>query len=161
MRGPEPVQLQDIEKAVKDDFSLRYGEVTVSRHFPEAFLIKFKHVHHCTAALQKGKAIGPGVEVHFTKWRSLRDAEGVALLFRVKLHLGGVPMHAWRADIVERLIGSHRALEAINANLDRLEETKTINMWAWTVNPSTIPKCVWLTFTGRVRDAGVESVLVS
>lgn len=68
--------------------------MTVSHHFPEAFLIKFKHGHHYTEALQKGKATGVGVEVYFSKWRSLRDAEGAALLFRVRLCLDGVPMHA-------------------------------------------------------------------
>lgn len=137
------------------------GEVSVSRHFPEAFLIKFKFGHHCSAALQKGKAAATGVEVFFTKWWSLQDAEGAALLFRVRLCLDGVPMHAWRTNIAERIIGSNCALEGIDTNLDQPEETKTINLWAWMANPSSIPKCVWLTFTGRARDARLEAVLVS
>lgn len=74
-------------KAIREDFNLCHGEVTVSHHFLEAFLIKFKHAHHYTAALQKGKATGAGVEVHFTKWRSLRDAEGAMLLFCGELTL--------------------------------------------------------------------------
>nr|TKW10301.1 hypothetical protein SEVIR_6G154300v2 [Setaria viridis] len=161
VRGQEPVDPRDIERAIREEFRLRHGEVTVSHHFPEAFLIKFKYSHHCTEALQKGKAAGSGVEVYFTKWRSLRDAEGAALLFRVRLCLDGVPMHAWRADIVERLIGSTCALEAIDTNLEQPHETKTIDLWAWTANPSSIPKCAWLTFTGRARDPRLEDVMVS
>lgn len=57
-------------------------------------------------------------------------------------------------------VGNSCALEAINTNLDHPEETKTINLWAWTANLSSIPKSVWLTFTGRARDVRLESVTV-
>lgn len=147
VHGQEPIDPRDVVRAIREDFKLRHEEVTVSCHFPEAFLIKFKHSHHCTEALQKGKATVSCVEVFFTKCRSLCDVEGAALLFRVRLYLNGVPMHTWRADIAERLISSNCTLEAIDTNLDQPKETKTINLWAWTVNPSSIPKCASLTFT--------------
>nr|TKW29048.1 hypothetical protein SEVIR_3G369800v2 [Setaria viridis] len=151
----------DVERAIREDFKLCHSEVTVSRHFLKAFLIKFKHSSHCSEALQRGKATGASVKVLFTKWRSLRDAEGAALLFRVMLYLDGVPMHAWRADIAEHIIGNTCALEAIDTNLNHLEETKIINLWAWMANPSSIPKCMWLMFTSHARDARLESVMVS
>lgn len=87
------------------------------------------------------------------------NVEGTVLLFQVRLCLDGVPMHAWRMDITERLIGRNCALEGIDT--DQPEETKTINLWAWMANPSSIPKCIWLTFTDRAPDARMESVLVS
>ncbi|KAG2567893.1 hypothetical protein PVAP13_7NG276248 [Panicum virgatum] len=97
----------------------------------------------------------------FIKWRSLREAEGVALLFCVKLCLDGVPRHAWSAELAERIISRTCALEGIETNLDTPADTKTIVLWAWTANPSAISKLVWLTFTGRARDPHLASVQVS
>ncbi|KAJ1264476.1 hypothetical protein BS78_08G003400 [Paspalum vaginatum] len=157
---PDSAGPQEVEAALREEFRLRHGEVTVARHFPESFLIKFKHAHHCTEVLRKGSAKRHGVEVFFSKWRSLRDAHGVTLLFRVKLCLDRVPTHAWTAVIVERLISRSCALEGIKTDLEKPSEAKTIDLWAWTANPSAIPKCVWLTFSGRARDARLDTVLI-
>ncbi|CAN6237557.1 unnamed protein product [Urochloa humidicola] len=161
VRGPDSTGPREIEAALREEFRLRHDEVSVSRHFPESFLIKFKHRHECAEALKQGVAKRRGIEVYFIKWRSLRDAEGAALLFRVKLCLDGVPVHAWTAGIAERIISRTCALEGFETNLSQPEETKTIDLWAWTANPSSIAKQVWLTFTGRARDPQLATVMVS
>ncbi|XP_039789865.1 uncharacterized protein LOC120655946 isoform X2 [Panicum virgatum] len=161
VQGPESTGPAEIEAAIREEFNLRHDEVKVTCHFPESFLIKFKYDRHCSLALEKGSARRRSIEVFFVKWRSLRDAEGVALLFRVKLCLDGVPRHAWSAELEERIISRTCALEGIETNLDRPADTKIIDLWAWTANPSTIPKLVWLTFTGRARDPHLASVQVT
>jgi hypothetical protein len=85
----------------------------------------------------------------------------VSLLFRVKLCLDGVPRHAWEDDIVELIIGRRCALEDIETDLLRPAATKTIDLWAWTANPSLIPKKVWLTFTNRAKNAKLTSIMVT
>ncbi|KAF0900704.1 hypothetical protein E2562_034761 [Oryza meyeriana var. granulata] len=45
-------------------------------------------------------------------------------------------------------------------NLVHSIDTLSINLWAWTANPSSIPKRVWLTFTKRTKDGGHDAVLV-
>ncbi|KAF0909404.1 hypothetical protein E2562_036049 [Oryza meyeriana var. granulata] len=150
----------DVEAAAMEEFRLHASEVVVSRHHPEAFLIKFLHQHHCIEALQKEYAKRRGIEVHFIKWRSLKSAEGTALMFRVKLYFDGVPRHAWMPDVVERLIGRRCTLEHLVINLVYPTETRSIDLWAWMVNPSSIPKRVWLTFTKLFKDGSRDSVLV-
>lgn len=81
----------------------------------------------------------------------------------MRLCLDGVPMHAWAADITERLIGRTCALEQIETDLVHPVEsgnTRTINLWAWTANPSTIPKRMWLGFTNRPKDQQIEILFV-
>ncbi|KAJ1273951.1 hypothetical protein BS78_05G025300 [Paspalum vaginatum] len=111
-------------------------------------------------ALKQGYAKQRGVDVRFLKWRSLSSARGAHLLFRVNLCLDGIPNYAWDADIVERIISRRCALETIETNLLNPEETKTVDLWAWTENLSSIPKKIWLTFTSQARDAKLSSVLV-
>jgi hypothetical protein len=161
MSGPPNTGPREVEAAIRDEFRLRHGEVVVTNHSPQAFLIKFQHRHHCSRALQQGFAKRHGIEIHFVKWRSLANCFGVSLLFRVRLCLDGVPRHAWDDDIVERIIGRRCALESIDTDLLHPAETKTIDLWAWTANPSLIPKKVWLTFTNRAKDAKLQSILVT
>jgi len=161
MSGPPNTGPREVEAAIRDEFRLRQGEVVVTRHHPQAFLIKFHHRHHCSRALQQGFAKRHGIDIHFVKWRSLANCLGVSLLFRVKLCLDGVPRHAWDDGVVERIIGRRCALESIDTDLLHPAETKTIDLWAWTANPSLIPKKIWLTFTNRAKDAKLQSILVT
>ncbi|XP_040384518.1 uncharacterized protein LOC107305206 [Oryza brachyantha] len=72
-------------------------------------------------------------------------------------------MHAWAADVAERLIGRSCALEQIVTDLVHPVEarnTRTINLWAWAANPSTIPKRVWLGFTNRAKNPQSEELFV-
>ncbi|BAS86689.1 Os03g0782100 [Oryza sativa Japonica Group] len=163
-RAPPSTGPQDVEQAFLDEFKLCRGDVAVSLHHPQAFLIKFQHRRHCEEAIAKGYVKRRGIEIHFIKWRSLQSALGVALMFRVWLCLDGVPMHAWAADIAERLIGHTCALEQIETDLVHPMEsgnTRSIDLWAWTANPSTIPKRMWLGFTNRAKDQQLAPLLVA
>ena len=73
---------------------------------------------------------------------SLKNALAITLLFRVKLCLDGITNLAWDAKIVERIIGRSCALETIETNLLHPAKTKMVDLWAWTTNPSLIPKKV-------------------
>uniref|UniRef100_A0A0E0LU49 Uncharacterized protein n=1 Tax=Oryza punctata TaxID=4537 RepID=A0A0E0LU49_ORYPU len=115
-----------------DEFRLHPGEVILSTHHPEAFFIKFLHCRHCTEALQKGFMQQHSIKVHFIKWQSLKHAQNTSLMFRVKLCLDGVPWHGSTLDIC--------ALGCIETNLCHPTNTRTIDLCAWTMNPSLILK---------------------
>ncbi|CAN6361815.1 unnamed protein product [Urochloa humidicola] len=161
MRAPPNTGAKEVAAAIRDEFRLRQEEVNVTVHHPEAFLIKFKHRRHCEEAAKKGFAKRQGIEIHFIKWRSLNHALGVMLLYRVRLCLDGVPAHTWSEDIAEKIISKTCALEKVDTDLMFPEETKTIDLWAWTADPSSISKRVWLTFTSRARDPQLASVLIT
>lgn len=99
MRVPPSVTAKDVECAIAYEFGLCIGELTVSLHFPEAFLLKYKHRRHCEETVKQGFAKGHRIEVHFIQCCSLKNATGSALMYRVKLCLDGVPMHLWALDI--------------------------------------------------------------
>ena len=96
--------------------------------------------------------MGNGIDICVRRWRSLTHALGMRIFFRVRLYLDGIPDHAWTPDIVERVIGSRCALQCINTDLVQGNDMRHIDLWAWTANPSDIPKWVWLVFTHRPSD---------
>jgi len=73
-------------------------------------------------------------------------------MYRVRLCLDGVSGHAWTEDIVEKIISRRCELEQVETNIMLPAETKTIDLWAWTADPSAISKRVWLTFNSRAHD---------
>ncbi|EEE67267.1 hypothetical protein OsJ_24445 [Oryza sativa Japonica Group] len=53
MCAPPSVTAKDVERTIADKFGLRTGELAVLLHYPEAFLLKFKHRHHCEEAVKQ------------------------------------------------------------------------------------------------------------
>ena len=159
MSAPASTGVREVEAVVLDEMCLHRGEVVVSRHQPEPFLLKFSDHRRAEEATRMKCFRHHGVILNVRPWRSLSAALGAAMFFRVRLRLEGVPMHAWSPDIVEKLIGRNCALEYIDTNLLHPDDTRTIDLCAWTPNPSRIPKRMWLIFTNR--SAGGPSFSVS
>ena len=149
---PRGAGAEDIEHLLIDELHLRRGEVTVYVNQPEPFLIRFENASHCDEARRRGRFMGNGIDICVRRWRSLTHALGMRIFFRVRLYLDGIPDHAWTPDIVERVIGSRCALQCINTDLVQGTDMRHIDLWAWTTNPSDIPKRVWLVFTHRPSD---------
>ncbi|KAM3209543.1 hypothetical protein ACQJBY_063929 [Aegilops geniculata] len=144
-----------VEWLLRDRLRLQRGDVAVSSHYPEEFLLKFESKELCTAALDKGRLrMGDGTRVFIKPWRPLAHALGAAMPFRARLILDGVPAYVWTHSIVERVIGRTCALDVMDERSISMSDTRDIGLWAWTTNPSRIQKVVWLTFTSRAP-AGV------
>jgi hypothetical protein len=160
MHLPPHCGARDIERLVSDELHLQAGDLHVTLHQPEPYLLRFTHPHHAAAAEIRGRFQGRGIDICLWRWRSLSHALGLRLFYRVKLCLDGIPPHAWTPDIIERVIGHRCALQFIVTDLVQSAETRHIEIWAWTLDPSNIPKKVWLCFTHRPID-GSSAVFVS
>nr|TKW20476.1 hypothetical protein SEVIR_4G091100v2 [Setaria viridis] len=158
---PPSTTARNIEDTILEEFRLHPGEVSVTRHRPEAFLLRFQHRRHCKEVNAKGNINFRGNEVCVRPWRSLTGALGAALFYRVRICLDGVPRHAWLPDIVERLVGRNCALQCIDTNLLHPSDTRGIELWAWTADLSKIAKVMWLVFTTRSMDGSSSSVQIN
>lgn len=151
--APRRLAPAEVERLLRDRLRLRRGDVTVSSHYPEEFLLKFERKELCTAALDRGRLkMGDDTLVFIKPCRPLAHALGAAMPFRVRLILDGVPAYVWTHSIVERVIGRTCALDVMDERSISMSDTRDIGLWAWTSNPSRIPKVVWLTFTSRAPD---------
>ncbi|CAN6211672.1 unnamed protein product [Urochloa humidicola] len=141
-----------IEELIIEQLHLQRMDVTVLVHQPEPYLVRFERSDHCAAARDKGRFRGHGIDICLRPWRTLTHALGMRIFYRVRLCLDGIPPHAWTSDIVERVIGRRCALQCINTDLVQPRDSRHIDLWAWTADPSEIPKRVWLFFTSGPAD---------
>jgi hypothetical protein len=124
---------------------------------PEPYLIRFEKAVDATRARELGRFTGSGIDICLRPWRCLSHALGFRMFYRVQLFLDGIPDHAWTLAIMERLIGHRCALQYIITDLVKPDDTRHIELWAWTPEPRDIPKKVWLAFTHGL--AGGSSVV--
>jgi hypothetical protein len=151
---------RDIERLITDDLKLQPGDIAVTLHQPEPYLIRFVHAYHVAAAEIQGRFQGRGIDLCVRPWHSLTSAFGFRIFYRVKLCLDGILSHVWTSNIVERVIGHRCALQCIITDLVQPADTRHIKLWAWTRDPDKIPKKVWSGFTNRPID-GSSQALVS
>jgi hypothetical protein len=152
MHLPPHAGARDIECLITEELNLQLGDLAVTLHQHEPYLIRFVHQHHAAAAEIRGRFHGRGIDICVWRWRSLTHALGLRIFYRVRLCLDGIPPHVWTLDIVQRVIGHRCALQYIVTDLVQPAETRHIELWAWTLDPSKIPKKVWLCFTHRPID---------
>ncbi|KAL5198022.1 hypothetical protein ABZP36_001534 [Zizania latifolia] len=160
-----PVEPAFIANAIEREFGLNQEDFTVHRHYPEDFRLNFHHQRHRDLVSEARKLKLDGLDIHVRPWKLLRHAFGAALRFRVKICIEGIPIHAWRPEVDAAIVGTHYTMDTIDTPYDDSSfDSRTIDVWAWTVNPSLIPKVNWLTLTDfsyAVACPGLSSSQVS
>nr|TKW31403.1 hypothetical protein SEVIR_2G103800v2 [Setaria viridis] len=137
---PPDAGARDIADLLTRELHLQPGDVAVTLHQPKPYLIRFEQAEHAAEARRRGRFTGAGIDICLRTWRSLTHALGFRIFYRVRLCLDGIPSHAWTPEIVERVIGHKCALQHIVTDLLQPADSRHIELWAWTVDPSEIPK---------------------
>jgi hypothetical protein len=75
----------------------------------------------------------------------------VDIKFHARLCLEGLRLHAWRKEI-GIMLATDTCDHYVKPSLLCKEDTCTVNLWAWTKNPSNIPKVTWLIITDHGMD---------
>lgn len=70
-------------------------------------------------------------------------------MHHVRLGIEGIPLHGWNNYIATFVIGRGCSLDYIKQPSLRKDDTRYLALWAWTANPSAIPKVKWLTLPAR------------
>ncbi|XP_062188221.1 uncharacterized protein LOC133891508 [Phragmites australis] len=117
-------------------------DIIIAKHYPEDFLIDFKHRHHRDAAVALGSFLHGSLDIHIQPWQFSTHDDQVDLKHHARFCLEGVPLHAWIEDIAHKIVASSCDLHYIEGSLLRREDARTLNLWAWTKKPSLIPKVV-------------------
>jgi hypothetical protein len=146
------ISLDRLERAFCSLFGVRPVDITVSRSPPADFLVTFTHRHHRDAAIAARDFSLGNLDFRNRLWQLITLGERHDLNFHVRLCLKGIPPHAWNESIAKRAVARACVLDYVED--DCLSSTKKdarcLNLWAWTDNPSDIPKVVWLTITSSV-----------
>ncbi|KAM0877624.1 hypothetical protein ACQ4PT_035394 [Festuca glaucescens] len=160
INGNRKVQALAIDRAVRKKFRLSHNDIDVCPHQPVQFLLKFVRKAHCSEVLQHGRIKADGALLQFRPWRPLEHAFGASMSYRVRLCLEGVPAYGYTSYVAERIIAQCCSFDRLADSSALLTSARSLDCWAWTANPSSIPKVVWLTFTSRGNGGPASEVFV-
>lgn len=153
MHLPRNAGARDIAELLARELHIQRRDITVTLHQPEPYLIRFEDPTTPREACRRGRFTGAGIDLCLRPWYGLSHALALRMFYRVRLFLDGIPSHAWTPEIVERIIGRRCALQRIFTDLVQQEDTRHIELWAWAMDPSEIPRMVWVGFTHRPAEA--------
>jgi hypothetical protein len=141
-----------VVNALEEELRIDRRGFRVVKHFPEQYLIFFADSRACYHALHHRVVRNRGRVFNFERWTERRGATESKLEFRVRLRIEGVPVHAWSEEVAARVIGPTCAIHYVEGYTRRRDRTRTYDLWAWSSNPSKIPKRVMLTISDPDRD---------
>ena len=143
------VEPEVIKKAICHRFGVRPEDVTVVKHFPEDYYCDFKHRHQRDEAAGQGRFSYGSLDIHTRPWQLVTHGDICDLKYHVRLCLEGIPLHAWNESIAKRAVARACDLLYVEQASANCEDTRALCLWAWTHNPSDIPKVTWLTLSCR------------
>ncbi|KAM0902779.1 hypothetical protein ACQ4PT_019061 [Festuca glaucescens] len=158
--GNRKIEAKAVDRAVRKEFSLSHRDINVCPHQPVQFLLKFEHKAHCSEVLKRGRFKADNALLQLRPWRPLEHAFGAAMSFRVRLCLEGVPAYGLTSYVAERIIARRCSFDRLDDSSALMTNARSLDCWAWTANPSSIPKVVWLTFTSRGAGGLASEVFV-
>uniref|UniRef100_K3YDK5 DUF4283 domain-containing protein n=1 Tax=Setaria italica TaxID=4555 RepID=K3YDK5_SETIT len=141
-----------VVEALEEQLHINCHEVRVVKHFPEQYLVFFSDCRAYNRVLHHRGIRNRGRVFNFEPWSEGRNAVESKLEYRVRLRIEGMPVHAWSEAVAAQVIGQHCAIHFVEEQSRRQERTRTYDLWAWSSNPSKIPKKVLLTVTDPDRE---------
>lgn len=106
-------------------------------------------LHITTTATPLGSFPYRNLDIRVRQWQLPTHGDINDLKHHVCLCLEGIPLHAWNESIAKRVVARSCDLHYVEEQSLRREDTRALNLWVWTQNPSYIPKVTWLTPTDR------------
>ncbi|XBJ17119.1 hypothetical protein VPH35_008605 [Triticum aestivum] len=80
----------------------------------------------------------------------------VEAYYHVHLCIENLPLNAWCDEVATQVLGPDTFLHYFDVATVKREDSSSFNLWAWSANPSAIPKVLRLTLAGN-QAAGYSS----
>lgn len=131
-----------VTRAIENRMGIPFGEMQVTYHNPNNFLARFRTTAFRNQAVAKGSFRFAGEECALLPYQEDVHSDlhfPGAFRYRVRLLLEGLPLHAWRAESVNKLLASCDRFDPTKDETRLHMDTSISRIWAWTHDPNAIP----------------------
>ncbi|KAI4973317.1 hypothetical protein ZWY2020_029025 [Hordeum vulgare] len=141
-----------VAKALEQVLDIPRESIQVASAHPEDYLIRFSEPYQRDLALERGYVRVEGIRLQLEQWEPAPAGTIRSLRFYCRLAISGIKFHAWRLDVVKKLLGGSCIVDRMERQTERLQNVTAFFVWVWTENPDLIPKVADLTIVDRVGD---------
>ena len=104
--GTRPVvSVAEVQDYLRRRFALNDDEFDVKHHYPEDFVVRFRHGVDRQRVLESRRS-GVWLPLIWNPWRRTTEGHLGRFRFKVVVALSGVPLHARNLDVAQRILGS-------------------------------------------------------
>lgn len=146
----------DVATTIAEELGTFPEDVSVIKHYPEAFLVQFFHRHHYADAVGRHELPFGSTKLQLCPWRLEAHAKNVDLIQHVHLCLEGLPLQAWDEHAVASIIRTRSSIDYIEPASKLKTEMEVLGIWAWTTSPAKVPRMNWITLPAHRRSAGIR-----
>lgn len=138
---------------IKEAINVQFGidRVTVVPHYPEDFFALFEYQHHRDrVTASPGRFRHAGLDIHSSNWHRDAHSDVVQANYHVHLCIEGIPLNDWSDSLAAQVLGPVTFVHYFDIATLRREDASCLRLWAWSDNPSSIPKVQRVTIAPRV-----------
>jgi hypothetical protein len=81
----------------------------------------------------------PGFSLFFRRWTRVAHGQAAVLPSFIQVELRGIPVHAWRKDTMQQLLGKACWVQSVEANTTAQQDLVVFRVSAWCRQPDLIP----------------------
>ncbi|KAI4984894.1 hypothetical protein ZWY2020_017524 [Hordeum vulgare] len=138
--------------ALEKALDIPRDSIQVASAHPEDYLIRFAEPFQRDLALERSYVRVDGIRLQLEQWEPALAGTIRSLRFYRRLAISGIKFHAWRLDVVKKLLGGSCIVYRMERQTERLQNVTAFFVWVCTENPDSIPKAADLTIVKRAGD---------
>ncbi|WVZ83496.1 hypothetical protein U9M48_030638 [Paspalum notatum var. saurae] len=139
IRGASQLEVEVLRRDITRRLCMTEEAVTVSLFSHDRYLVKFSKAEQRIAAMQSSCFLSQGRKLRLSTWNREINAVPVALMYRVRLCIEGVPLHGRQVETVACLFKSRTFVEE-DKEMAVGDAAACFRIWVWTFDPNSIPK---------------------
>ena len=128
-------------------------DIRVKKYFPQRFVVM------CASAAIKDRVLAASPApfgaspLILLPWSRVANAELTTLYYKLTIELEGVPPHVWREETVAKILAPYCWIQEVEAVTTVADDLSAYKLTAWSANPSSLPKIIWLSIAEPPADA--------
>ncbi|XP_044385125.1 uncharacterized protein [Triticum aestivum] len=91
-----------------------------------------------------------GLDIHATNWKLDSHSDVIQANYHVHLCIESIPLNSWSDSVAAQVPGPNTFVHYFDVATLRQEDASCLRLWAWSADPSAIPKVQNVTIAPRV-----------
>ena len=142
------INAAEVRNAIATNFVIDRSYIKVVPHYSEDFFILF-YQHHRDLVPASGRFSHGGLDFHTAKWRPEAHTDLVEAYYHVHVCIENLPLNTRYDEVATQVLGPDTFLHHFDVTTVKREDSSFLDLWAWSANPSAIPKVLRLTVAGN------------
>ncbi|KAI4991109.1 hypothetical protein ZWY2020_039480 [Hordeum vulgare] len=118
-----------VAKALEEALDIPRESIQVVYAHPEDYLIRFAEPYQRDLALERGYIRVDGIRLQLEQWDRTPAGTIRSLRFNCRLAISGIKFHAWRLDVIKKLLGSSCIFDRMERQTERLQNVTAFFVW--------------------------------